>query len=73
MSSRPPWVTLDWFGLKEKQSQLVVAHTFNLSIRKSQAFNPNIREVETGRNMAGQREEYKVGGDRSSRIQSKDL
>ena len=29
-------------------------------------FNPSTREVETGSDMAGRREEYKVGGDRSS-------
>ena len=29
-------------------------------------FNPSTREVEMGRDMAGQREEYKVGGDGSS-------
>ena len=35
---------------------MVVTHTFN----------PSAREVETGGDMAGQREEYKVGRDRSS-------
>ena len=53
-------------SLKEKQSQAVVAHTFNPSIWESPAFNPSTKEVETGRDMAGQREEYKAGGDRSS-------
>ena len=43
-------------SLKEKQSQVVVAHNFN----------PRTREMETGSDMAEQREEYKVGGDRSS-------
>ena len=32
----------------------------------SHTFNPSTREVETGVIMGGQREEYKVGGDRSS-------
>ena len=51
--------TLGYMGLekslKEKQSQAVVAHIFN----------PSTREVETGSDMAGQREKYKAGGDRS--------
>ena len=34
----------------------MVAHTFN----------PSTREVETERDMAGQREEYKAGGERHS-------
>ena len=32
----------------------------------AQAFSPSTREVEMGRDMAGQREEYKAGGDKSS-------
>ena len=41
---------------KERQNQGVKAHTFN----------PRIWEVEKRSDMAGQREEYKAGGDRSS-------
>ena len=48
-----------------------MAHTFNPNTWKSQAFDPSIREMETGRDMAGWREEYKVGGDRSS-VKSED-
>ena len=51
--------TLGYTGpnsLKEKQSQAVVAHNFN----------PRTREMETGSDMAEQREEYKAGGDRNS-------
>ena len=48
--------TLGYTSLKEKQNQAVMVHTFN----------PSSREVETGRDMAGQREECKAGGDRSS-------
>ena len=42
----------------------MVAKTFNPSL-DSLAFNPSTREVETGKNMAGQREEYKAGEDRT--------
>ena len=50
---------------------MVVAHTFNPSTLESRAFNSNTREVETGKDMAGQREEYQVGGNMS--IQSEDM
>ena len=43
-----------------------MAHTFNPSTWESHAFNLNTKEVETGRDMAGWRDKYKVGGDRSS-------
>ena len=39
-----------------------MARTFNLSTWESPAFNPNTREVETERDMAGQREEFKADG-----------
>ena len=40
----------------------------NLSKRETEsyAFNPNTSDVETERDMAGLREEYKAGADRSS-------
>ena len=44
-------------GYIESSSWAVMAHTFN----------PNTGEVEAGRNMAGQKEEYKGEGDRSSK------
>ena len=44
-----------------------MAHAFNPSIWESHAFNPSTREVETGRNMTGQKEEYQAGGDRRER------
>lgn len=44
----------------------MVAYTFSPSIWAAQTFNPSTREVEPGREMAGQREEYEAGGDRSS-------
>ena len=53
--------------LKAKQSKVAVIHTFNPSTWETHTFNPSTREVETGRDMTGQREEYKVGGDKSSR------
>ena len=40
-------------------------NTFNPRT-KSHTFNPSTKEVETGRDMTGQKEEYKLGGDRSS-------
>ena len=46
----------DKISLKERQSQAVMAHTFN----------PSTRKVKAGRDMTGLREEYEVGGDRSS-------
>ena len=42
-----------------------MAHTFNPSTGKSHAFNSNTWEEETESDMAGHREEYKVGRDRS--------
>ena len=39
----------------------MVAHIFNPSTWGSYAFNPNSRELETRRDMVGQREEYKAG------------
>ena len=44
----------------------MVAHTFNPSTWESHAFNPSTRKVETGRDIAGWKEDYKVAGDRSS-------
>lgn len=44
-----------------------MAHHFNFSNWESHAFNSNTREGETGRDTAGQREEYRVGGDRMLR------
>ena len=41
----------------------MVAHTFNSSTWESYAFNPNSREVETGRDM--------VGGERNLRRKSR--
>ena len=46
----------------------MAAHTFNPNTWESQAFNSSTEEVETGRDMAGQREEIGVQG-----IQSDDL
>lgn len=46
VSSKPSWATLYWSSLKEKQSHVVVAHTFNSSTR----------EVEKGSDIVGQRE-----------------
>ena len=43
----------------------MLAHTFSPSTWESFAFNPSTTEVETERDMAGWREEYKVGGDKS--------
>ena len=54
-------------SLKSKQSLAVVAHTLNPSTRESQAFNPSTREIETGRDIARKREEYKARGERNSR------
>ena len=42
---------------------MVMADTFNPSIWGSHTFNPNTRELETGRDMAVRREEYKAGRD----------
>lgn len=38
-----------------------MAHTFNPTTWESHAFNPSTGKVETGRDSAEQREEYKVG------------
>ena len=38
------------------------------SASERQVSNPRTREVETGRNMAGWREEYKTGGDSSDTV-----
>ena len=46
---------------------MVVAHTFNPSTWESHAFNPSTTEEESRKDMAGWRDEYKAGGDRSSR------
>ena len=32
--------------------------------------NPSTKKVKTGRDMAGQKEEYKAGGDKSSGVQT---
>ena len=56
----------NWSSLKEKQSQVSVAHTFNPCIWESHTLNPGTKEVEKGRDMVGWREEYKVTRDRSS-------
>ena len=40
--------TLSYTRLIQKQIQMVVAHTFNLSVWKLCTFNPSTREVETG-------------------------
>ena len=53
-------------GYTERWGQVVLVHIFNPSNWKSHAFNLSTREVETGKDMAGQREEYKAEGDRSS-------
>ena len=45
----------------------MVVSRFNPSTWESQGFNANIREVETGRDMTGQKEEYKARVDKSSR------
>ena len=51
----------------------MVTHTFNPSNWEPHAFNPSTRKVETGRDLAGWREEYKAGGEKSTGIQSEDL
>ena len=54
----------------------MVAHTLDPSTRESQAFNASSREIETGRDMARQREEYKARGEGTQgtlRTQSEDF
>ena len=41
-------VTLDHTKLIQKQVQVVVVHTFNLSVWESHTFNPSTREVQIG-------------------------
>ena len=53
-----------------EQSQELASDTFNPSTWESHNFNPHISEVETGKDMNGWTEEYKVGGNRVYLIQS---
>ena len=60
MSSRLPQAT----QIIQKQTQVVVAHTFSPSIWESHTFSPSTRKVETGaillgggRNIKGKRQE----------------
>ena len=46
----------------------MVTHAFNPSTWESHAFNPSTKEVETGRDMARQREENKAEGHRNSDV-----
>ena len=57
VQSHPELQEIDPVYLKDKQSQAVLLHTFNPSTCDSEAFNPSSEEVETGRDMAGRREE----------------
>ena len=50
---------------KRETKTRCMVHTFNPSTWESHALNPSTRKVETGRDMAGRREEYKTGEDRS--------
>ena len=43
----------------------MLAHTFNPSTLESHAINPSTKEVETERCMAGKREEYKAGEEKT--------
>ena len=52
MSSRPLWATQNLSSLKEKQTQAVMAHTFN----------PSTKKLEIGRDMTWQRQECKAKG-----------
>ena len=53
--------------LSQRDTELeVVAHTLNPSYWESHVFNSNTGGVETGKDMAGWREESKIGKGKSS-------